>query len=407
MSRVSRRVRSARTAWSGVLIRLAGRRGRTDNDRGAVAALVSILLAGGVLLGAAALVIDVGQIYVEREELQSGADAAAVGVARACATGQGGCDTVEAIRDVAQRYANSNASDRISRVVEVCGRLADLLGDCAPPVGNLTDCIGGVPPAPTPYVEVRLGTELPDSRFVLPPTFSQTLSGNEKFAGASVGACARATWRAGAPHILALTISACEFAQATDHGTSYAPAPPYPPAPSPADEYVLGFGEGEEGGCGSPVGDGFWREAGPAGFLDPVDASCGVHLSGDGQAWGDHLGPPTYLPPAGCLDALSQARATRAVVYLPVHDAIHAGVRDGVAATLFREVSVAPFVVTGFSFGTERNTRTSATSWLRTPPTIPCHAEENHASQCVSGVFVGPPVPLVGLAGTAIVRLIG
>ena len=42
---------------------------RRSDDRGAVATVVAILLAGGVLLGFLSLVVDVGRIYVEREEL--------------------------------------------------------------------------------------------------------------------------------------------------------------------------------------------------------------------------------------------------------------------------------------------------------------------------------------------------
>jgi Flp pilus assembly protein TadG len=64
-----------------VLVRL-----RRD-ERGVVAVIVAILLGAGVLTGMVALVLDVGQIYQERAELQNGADAAALGVAKSCALG--------------------------------------------------------------------------------------------------------------------------------------------------------------------------------------------------------------------------------------------------------------------------------------------------------------------------------
>ena len=52
--------------------RLDGRLGhRAGRDRGAVSMIVGVLLAGGVLLGMTALVVDIGQLYAEREELQS------------------------------------------------------------------------------------------------------------------------------------------------------------------------------------------------------------------------------------------------------------------------------------------------------------------------------------------------
>ena len=64
-----------------VLVRL-----RRD-ERGVVGVIVAMLLGAGVLTGMAALVLDIGQIYQERIELQNGADAAALGVAKSCALG--------------------------------------------------------------------------------------------------------------------------------------------------------------------------------------------------------------------------------------------------------------------------------------------------------------------------------
>ena len=52
------------------MLRLLGR-----DDRGAFGVLVGMLFSTGVLLGMAALTIDVGTLYQERAELQNGADA--------------------------------------------------------------------------------------------------------------------------------------------------------------------------------------------------------------------------------------------------------------------------------------------------------------------------------------------
>ena len=57
------------------------------DERGAIGVLVAIFIGAGVLTGMGALVIDVGQLYQERAELQNGADAAALGVAKSCALG--------------------------------------------------------------------------------------------------------------------------------------------------------------------------------------------------------------------------------------------------------------------------------------------------------------------------------
>ena len=59
----------------------------TRRDRGAAALIVTILFSSGVLIGCAALTVDVGQLYSERRQLQNGADAAALSLAKVCATG--------------------------------------------------------------------------------------------------------------------------------------------------------------------------------------------------------------------------------------------------------------------------------------------------------------------------------
>src|SRR4051812_46455566 len=89
------------------------------DDRGAVVATLAIMLGAGVLLGMAAVVVDVGRLYAEREQLQSGADAAAWAVAETC------------VREPARRaeglgtprgYADANAADGAAQVTSVCGR---------------------------------------------------------------------------------------------------------------------------------------------------------------------------------------------------------------------------------------------------------------------------------------------
>ena len=72
-------------------------------ERGAIGVLVAIMLGCGVLTGMGALVDRCRPLYQERAELQNGADAAALGVAKTCALG--GCAPT-----VAQLYANANAS---------------------------------------------------------------------------------------------------------------------------------------------------------------------------------------------------------------------------------------------------------------------------------------------------------
>ena len=159
-----------------------------------------------------ALVIDVGQLYVERGELQSGADAASLAVAKACATNTPDCQDLAAVTALAQRYLNANASDGVSKLDVLCGRLPFDEIDCPAPNTNLTACLGSTPTFGN-YVEVRMVTEMADGRLVLPPTFAQAVF--EDFDGAAVGACGRAGWqlRIDVP-LLGIAMSTCDFADA-------------------------------------------------------------------------------------------------------------------------------------------------------------------------------------------------
>jgi Flp pilus assembly protein TadG len=144
------------------LLRLLGR-----DDRGVIGVLVAVLLGGGVLLGMGALVIDVGQIYQNRAELQNGADAGALAAARQCALGN--CAPTSATI-TALTYGDSNASALTQQTADavVCG--SDGLGDCSTLVGTgLTNC----PPDPTNgqhYVDVLDSTPWPASRPTTAPT---------------------------------------------------------------------------------------------------------------------------------------------------------------------------------------------------------------------------------------------
>lgn len=80
---------------------------RRNGERGAVAVLTALSMV--VLLGFVALAVDVGLLYAERAELQSGADAAALAIAGDC--GQGVNCTPALASPVAQQMADQNAGD--------------------------------------------------------------------------------------------------------------------------------------------------------------------------------------------------------------------------------------------------------------------------------------------------------
>lgn len=86
---------------------------RLHEERGASAVIVGLLMIP--LIGCLAITLDVGAIYAERAQLQNGADASAIAIARKCAK-TGSCDGAAAI---AQTFANKNANDLAAAVDSV------------------------------------------------------------------------------------------------------------------------------------------------------------------------------------------------------------------------------------------------------------------------------------------------
>lgn len=86
---------------------------RVDRERGGIAVVVALLMV--VLLGFAAIAIDVGKLYSERAQLQNGSDAAAFMVAQKCAKNSAdeNCSTAAPL---ATGLANGNALDGKSSV---------------------------------------------------------------------------------------------------------------------------------------------------------------------------------------------------------------------------------------------------------------------------------------------------
>lgn len=81
-----------------------------DDEHGGVAVTVAILLV--VMLGIGALVLDVGNLYWERRQLQNGADAAALALVQACMEEGRPCDSVGTTADsTARTYTDANAAD--------------------------------------------------------------------------------------------------------------------------------------------------------------------------------------------------------------------------------------------------------------------------------------------------------
>lgn len=85
-------------------------------EDGAVSVLVAILMV--VLLGFAAIAVDVALIYSERAQLQSGADASAIAMAQECARNSSSTDC-SATSPLASELANQNALDGMSEIFAI------------------------------------------------------------------------------------------------------------------------------------------------------------------------------------------------------------------------------------------------------------------------------------------------
>src|SRR5688572_5182891 len=227
---------------------------RRSPDGGGVATLVAVLVGAGVLMGAGALAVDVGQLHAERDQLQSGADAAAVAVAQNCVLTPSSCADQDSAAD---DYAGLNANDGTSGA-DVCGTLSGLSA-CGASATNLTACIGSAPT--TPYAEVRTTTRRADGTTLLPPSFARALSGDNS-EGNTVGACARATY--GSPSSgtgLAVTFSTCEWDSFTGGGSTYWPSPPsYPSSTSTAEKTIYLHGTSKASTCAA--GNSGWDKPG-------------------------------------------------------------------------------------------------------------------------------------------------
>jgi Flp pilus assembly protein TadG len=357
-------------------LRLLGR-----DERGVVGVLVAVLMGAGVLVGLGALVIDTGQLYQQRAELQNGADAGALAVAKSCATGI--CSSA-----LAAQYANENASvltGNSAAVGVVCGSVAPLAA-CGASTGPL-DC----PAAPsggyagyTGYVDVHTSTKLSGGATVLPPVFAKTLLGNGSYTGSTVQACSQAAWGgAPSPGIItaAFTISACEWWQATTAGTVYASAT----APSPTLDQQIKLRSGAGTGCvGYPATDdatslfGWMKEGNPGGCTS------------------NSIPGPTYpvltSTPTDCNPGLFNDWTNQ---YTVIDIPVYTSVTGCCGSAVYNLLGIAAFVVTGYNVPGSFGGTTHESDWLKS--TNNCSG----STYCINGYFVQKISPFSGSFGTA------
>lgn len=341
------------------------------DDRGALGVLIGILIGAGVLFGMGAIVIDVGMIYQERAELQNGADAGALAVARGCATGASTCLVTKA-----NYYANHNAKDGVSTVDVVCGYDGNgVLSSCPSSTGEITDC-PAAPAAGKKYVDVHTSTQTSGGATLLPPAFARMLAGNDAYAGTRVGACARAMW--GPPKTattIAFTISWCEWSTATSNGTVYGPTPPTTPPLSVHQVLKLHT----TSGTGCPSGPAGSDGPGEFGWVDDTGSDCSVDINNN-----------TYSADTGasagkdCKAALEAAWNSRRPVWLPIYTKV-SGTGTGGTYTLS---GFAGFVVTGYWLpgATQKD-------WLTNKH------ECTGSDKCIAGYFIQGLIPTTGTIG--------
>ncbi|TDW66654.1 TadE/TadG family type IV pilus assembly protein [Kribbella pratensis] len=300
------------------LLRRLGR-----DDRGAFGVLVGMLFGTGVLLGMAALTIDVGSLYQERAELQNGADAGSIAVAKSCVTG------TSCTSGTAATYANLNAKDGASAVTLVCGHdVKGGLPGCPGSSGTRVDC-PAAPASGTNYVDVHTATRTSGGSSLLPPAFARALTGNAGYAGTTVLACARALWGPAvkSSQSIAMTLSLCAWNQATG-GT--------PPAFGKTVRIFVRDAPSAPTCAGlSAPGEFGW-------LVDSGGCSASIDLTKTGIIAGSDPGKNISKP---CQDALTSYLASGTPIFIPIFDTTSG---TGSGAT-YHLVGLAAFVLTGYA----------------------------------------------------------
>lgn len=380
-----------------------------SDDRGAVAVLVALLAVA--LFGFGAIVIDVGALYAERRELQTGADAGSLAIAQDCAAEN--CDAASAAAASA-KYADANAKDASAGIGLLCSNAPQLLGGtqvttCAAPAG-----------LPSGARFVTVGTITRNTTASHQDRVAPVLSGVLGYDGVPVGARSTAVWGGpgGTVHSsLPLTFSYCEWATLTNGGEHM---PQWPittddmntPAIRDLERKIVFFGGSSEdpelNHCRDiAAGTELPEEPNPDtpggfGWADGAKENCeattitnGTYEKESGNADGDCSGVLKAV-----YDETWTGQAPR-LLYIPVYQSVSGG-------TYTLQTYVA-FVLTGFRLGTGCGNaanckRPSLVSNMTHPAGEFCNSRNwktglmnstNDANNqnCITGFFVKAPPP--------------
>jgi Flp pilus assembly protein TadG len=322
------------------------------SERGAAAVFVAVSIVG--LLGMTAFSFDFGRVYVERRELQVGAEAGALAIARDCA--QGACPAD--VTAEAEIYADANARDGAAWVQSV---ILDVSAQS---------------------VEVITGNEDPDGN----RNFDMTFGGVVGVDTYTVGARASAVW--GPPGTLSampLIYSECEWQSFGEpgfvdenplgflHRSSAVRDGQLPPAAGYAyeSEYVTIYFHGTQGDChygpsGQDLSGGFgWLQTGVN-----LNQLCEIEVSmGNWQAI-----DPGSSPSNGC-DPVDFTNLLGTVQLIPYFDDYQGGGNNAE----YHISGFGAFYITGYYFSGQ----------FKEPSLIdnqfPCNGDD----RCVQGYFIG------------------
>ncbi|WP_104090470.1 MULTISPECIES: pilus assembly protein TadG-related protein [unclassified Cryobacterium] len=272
-------------------------------ERGASAVMVGILMIP--LLGFLAIAIDVGALYAEKAQLQNGADAAAIAIARNCAV-DGLCNSPTTVANQARDFANVNSNDAKS---------------------NASAVVPAPSPAPPNSVQVVATTLEASGASAIRPFFAIGA------APTTMSVVAQAEW--GSPeaaNVLPLAISYCEFRPALDGKLQ-----------------LIRYDRNLEcaGRDGHPIPGGF-------GWIDPIADTCEAAVSLTSETVPSD---PGNDPPTSDCDTYFNAMLNTTIL-VPIFDRAYASNgNDAVTGAVgsYHIYAFAAFRITGWKFSGNNN----------------------------------------------------
>jgi hypothetical protein len=165
-------------------------------QRGAVIVLVAILFGSGVLIGMVSLVVDSGQLLLEKTITQISADNVASALAHHCAANTSECTSTISANNSLVAISRSTYSKHPPAIISVCGNplavtLHSTLATCAGFTGIPRDCV--TPSASyAAYVRVYTGYTAATGGTPLFPLLNNLIHGTSS--NPSIMACSQAAW---------------------------------------------------------------------------------------------------------------------------------------------------------------------------------------------------------------------